>query len=57
MVKRKSSSVTKKFKIGDAAIAAWRRCDFIGLHRSLNLAPFERSPFPVELTYRAAASL
>jgi hypothetical protein len=47
-----SSSIRRnaRRRIGEAAIAAWKSCDFHGLHRALGLKPWERSPFQLEVT-------
>jgi hypothetical protein len=37
-------------RINDQAIAAWKACDFLALHRALALHPWERSPLPIEVT-------
>jgi hypothetical protein len=39
-----------KRRITPQAIAAWKACDFHGLHDALGLAPFEQSPLPEEVT-------
>jgi hypothetical protein len=37
-------------KITPEAIAAWKSCDFMALHRSLGLYPWEASPLPDTIT-------
>jgi len=37
-------------RITPVAIAAWKAADYIGLHRALNLAPWEASPLPRRVT-------
>ncbi|CAN7517013.1 hypothetical protein [Mesorhizobium caraganae] len=44
-VKRRKAK-GKTHKITDAAIEAYKARDFIALHRSLNLRPWEMSPLP-----------
>jgi hypothetical protein len=41
---------TRRRQTNDAAIAAWRAADYIGLHRSLNLHPGHPSPLPSTIT-------
>jgi len=36
-------------QLNQAAIAAWKACDYSALHRALNLAPWERSPLPLHI--------
>jgi hypothetical protein len=36
--------------ISPEVIAAWKRVDFMALHRLLGLKPWESSPLPVEIT-------
>src|SRR5215467_9016735 len=37
-------------RITPEAIDAWKRADFMALHRALGLMPWERSPLPREIT-------
>jgi hypothetical protein len=37
-------------RITQAAIEAWKACDYSGLHQALGLRPWEMSPLPEELT-------
>jgi hypothetical protein len=41
---------TRRHQINEAAIAAWRAADYIGLHRALNLHPGHPSPLPSTIT-------
>ena len=36
--------------ISPEVIAAWKRADFMALHRLLNLKPWQSSPLPLEIT-------
>ena len=40
----------RRFQISSAAVEAFRAGDYHGLHRVLDLRPWEASPLPVEVT-------
>jgi hypothetical protein len=50
MPTRRTHISRKRVAISPEAVAAWRACDYIGLHRALRLHPSEPSPLPLPVT-------
>jgi hypothetical protein len=48
--KRKPVNRDLRQRLTPAAVAAWRRCDYLGLHRALGLHPAVPSPLPATAT-------